>query len=178
MTPGIVALVAGAAAMRLTTESYIPLMQGTLSIRVHMSTTGQYQITVNEEVVSSGANPFAGGTVRPTRAVSWQTSEESQTLSVEARLVPFEGPPMTSNSVVRLCDGGTAMSPICTCKFHARIARTVGGPIVLEANQTDCQQSETLKLLGGLCHGDRICLRCTLCFSSTHENLAKAALSP
>src|SRR5712691_5121618 len=40
-----------------------------------------------------------------TRAVSWQTSEECQTLSVEARLVPFEGPPTTSNSVVRLCDG-------------------------------------------------------------------------
>ena len=106
----VVAFVAGAAAMRLITQSQVPLRQGTLSIRVYMSTTGQYQIIVNEEVVSSGANPFAGGTVLLTRTVSWQTSEACQTLSVEARLVPFEGAPTTSNSVVRLCDGGSEVT--------------------------------------------------------------------
>src|SRR5712691_8416403 len=108
----VVAFVAGAAAMRLITQSQTPLRQGTLSIRVHMSTTGQYEITVNEEVVSSGANPFAGGTVLVTRTVSWQTSEACQSLRVEARLVPFEGPPTTSNSVVRLCDGGSDVTDL------------------------------------------------------------------
>ena len=108
----VVAFVAGAAATRLITQSQVPLRQGTLSIRVHMSTTGQYQISVNEAVVSSGANPFAGGTVLLTRTVSWQTSEACQTLSVEARLVPFEGPPTTSNSFVRLCDGGSDVTDL------------------------------------------------------------------
>jgi len=108
----VVAFVAGAGALRLITQNQVPLKQGTLSIRVHMSTTGQYQITVNEDVVSSGANPFAGGTVLLTRTVSWQTSEACQTLRVDASLVPFEGPPRTSSSAVRLCDGGSDVTDL------------------------------------------------------------------
>lgn len=108
----VVAFVAGAAAMRLIAQSQIPLRHGTLSIRVHMNATGQYQIMVNEEIVSSGANPFAGGTVLLTRTVSWQTSEECQTLSVQARLVPFEGSPTTSNSAVSLCNGASELTDL------------------------------------------------------------------
>src|SRR2546427_12881394 len=88
----VVAFVAGAGALRLITQNQVPLKQGTLSIRVHMSTTGQYQITVNEDVVSSGANPFAGGTGLLHDTDSLPHSEALLPLPGGPSVVACEGP--------------------------------------------------------------------------------------
>jgi hypothetical protein len=83
--------------------------QGTLSIRVHASTTGQYQVSVDDQIVSSGVVPSGGSTLLVTRTVSWQSTEHCRGMEIEAQIIPFEGPARSTDSSVRLCDAETEL---------------------------------------------------------------------